>query len=66
MSRAQLQQALGLRHEDHFRERYLIPALREGIVEMTIPEKPKSSKQQYRLTAKGEELQAKLLKENSE
>jgi ATP-dependent DNA helicase RecG len=64
MSRAQLQQALGLRHEDHFRERYLVPALRGGIVEMTIPDRPKSSQQKYRLTAKGEELRAELLQEN--
>ncbi|HYN19346.1 MAG TPA: hypothetical protein VE078_00180, partial [Thermoanaerobaculia bacterium] len=63
MSRAQIQQALGLRHEDHFREHYLIPALRDGIVEMTIPDRPKSSKQQYRLTAKGAALRAKPLKE---
>lgn len=64
MSRAEIQQALGLRHEDHFRERYLIPALSDGIVEMTIPDKPRSSRQRYRLTARGEALRAKLLKEN--
>ena len=62
-SRVQIQQALGLRHEDYFRERYLVPALRNGLVEMTIPERPKSSKQQYRLTEKGEILRARLLKE---
>jgi len=64
MSRARLQQVLSLRHEDHFRESYLSPALRDGIVEMTIPDKPKSSKQQYRLTAKGAALRAKLRKES--
>ena len=64
MSRARLQKVLSLRHEDHFRESYLSPALRDGIVEMTIPDKPKSSKQQYRLTAKGAALRAKLLKES--
>lgn len=63
MSRSQIQQALGLRDQGHFREHYLIPALRDGIVEMTIPEKPKSSRQQYRLTAKGGVLRGKLLKE---
>jgi ATP-dependent DNA helicase RecG len=30
MSRVQIQQALGLRHEDHFRAKYLIPALQSG------------------------------------
>lgn len=63
MSRARLQQALGLRHEDHFRQGYLTPALQGGIVEMTIPDRPTSSRQQYRLTAKGEMLRARLLKE---
>jgi ATP-dependent DNA helicase RecG len=60
MSRVQIQQALGLRHEDHFRAKYLIPALQSGLVEMTIPDRPKSSRQQYRLTAKAEALRAKL------
>jgi ATP-dependent DNA helicase RecG len=31
MSRVQIQQALGLRHEDHFRAKYLIPVLRSGL-----------------------------------
>jgi ATP-dependent DNA helicase RecG len=62
-SRSQVQQALGLRHEDHFRARYLIPALREGMVEMTLPDKPTSGRQQYRLTPKGEALRARLQKE---
>lgn len=42
MSRVQLQAALDLRHEDHFRNTYLIPALEAGLVEMTIPDKPTS------------------------
>jgi len=63
MSRAQIQQALSLRHEDHFRANYLVPALRRGLVEMTIPDMPKSSRQQYRLTTKGEALRAKLTKD---
>jgi ATP-dependent DNA helicase RecG len=32
---------------------YLQPALNVGLVEMTIPDKPRSSKQKYRLTDKG-------------
>jgi hypothetical protein len=48
-----LQKELGLRHEEHFREAYLVPALTSGLVEMTIPGKPKSRLQKYRLTAKG-------------
>ena len=63
MSRAQVQQALGLLHRENFRKHYLVPALRAGILEMTLLDNPKSSRQQYRLTAKGELLKAKLLKE---
>lgn len=54
MKRADLQVALGLRHEDHFRDAYLKPALEAGVIEMTLPEKPRSSRQKYRLTAQGQ------------
>ena len=36
-----------------FRERYLKPALDLGLIEMTIPGKPNSRLQQYRLTDQG-------------
>ena len=55
MSRRQIQDALNLKHEDHFRETYLLPALQAGLIEMTIPDKPRSSKQRYRLTTAGRE-----------
>jgi hypothetical protein len=53
LSRAGLQQALGLKDEKHFRNAYLLPALDSGLVEMTRPETPRSSKQRYRRTALG-------------
>ncbi len=53
MTSQRRQEALGLKHEDHFRKAYLIPALRSGLIEMTIPDKPCSSKQRYHLTAAG-------------
>ena len=56
MKRVELQEALGLRHEDHFRAAYLKPALEKGYLEMTDPDRPRSSRQRYRLTAKGESL----------
>ncbi len=53
MTRQQLQRALGLKDGEHFRKAYLQPALDAGLIEMTIPDKPRSSRQKYRLTAKG-------------
>ena len=55
MTRLDIQEALGLKHEDHFRKSYLLPALQAGLIEMTIPDKPRSSKQRYRLTPTGSE-----------
>jgi len=52
MSRQDLQSALGLKDKEHFRKAYLLPALRESLIEMTLPDKPESSKQKYRLTEK--------------
>ena len=40
MSRQQIQEMLALKHEDHFRNAYLKPALAIGVVEMTLPDKP--------------------------
>ncbi len=52
-SREELQTRLGLKHRDSFVDSYLKPALKSGLIEMTIPDKPRSSKQKYRLTEKG-------------
>ncbi len=60
MKRSELQEQLSLKHEDYFREKYLVPALDAGLIEMTRPEKPKSSKQKYRLTQLGKEFLDKL------
>ena len=43
---------LNLKHRDTFRKNYLLPSINEGLVEMTIPEKPKSNKQKYGLKKK--------------
>ncbi len=53
MTREALQAALGLSDRKSFRERYLKPALDEGLIEMTIPDRPRSRLQQYRLTDRG-------------
>jgi hypothetical protein len=38
---------VGLSHRPTFRDNYLLPALKDGLIEMTIPDKPNSSKQKY-------------------
>ena len=53
MKRAEIQRILGLKHATHFHRHYLQPALAAGLVEMTLPDKPTSSQQRYRLTEKG-------------
>ena len=63
MIRREIQNALGLRHEEHFREYYLVPALEASIIEMTIPDKPRSSKQKYRLTARGKRYKMERMQE---
>lgn len=55
MTRKQIQDILSLKHEEHFRAAYLLPALACGMLEMTLPDKPRSSKQRYRLTIKGKQ-----------
>jgi ATP-dependent DNA helicase RecG len=56
-----MQNALELKHEDHFRKAYLLPALEANLIEMTIPDKPKSSKQRYRLTSLGKTIRARSI-----
>ncbi len=46
---SELVAALGLSDRKSFRERYLLPALEGGLIEMTIPEKPNSRLQKHRL-----------------
>jgi hypothetical protein len=56
MSRLDIQTELKLSHRENFRLNYLQPALNSEVIEMTIPGKPNSRLQKYRLTAKGIEL----------
>ena len=51
---------LGLKHRKTFRTNYLQPLLDAEWLEMTIPDKPRSGKQQYRLTDKGQALRDRL------
>lgn len=53
MTGTQIQQSVGLKSRANFRKLYLEPAINAGLLEMTIPDKPRSRLQKYRLTAKG-------------
>ena len=52
-ARETLQAAVGMKHREHFRKAYLEPLLTAGWLERTIPGKPTSRLQKYRLTDKG-------------
>lgn len=60
MKRTEIQEMLGLRHHENFRDNYLLPALDAGIVEMIFPENPEHPKQAYRLSKKGKALKRSL------
>lgn len=48
LSAAEIMDRLGLSHRPTFRTNYLNPALDQGLIEMTIPDKPSSRNQKYR------------------
>lgn len=48
MSAADIMKKLGLSHRPTFRKNYLSPALKSGLIERTIPDKPNSKNQKYR------------------
>ena len=47
---------LGIRSRGDLYTRFLLPALQQGLIEYTIPDKPQSRLQKYRLTDKGREV----------
>jgi ATP-dependent DNA helicase RecG len=58
MTRDELQTALALEGRRNFSDRYLKPAVAAGLIEMTVPDKPNSRLQKYRLTPAGKALAA--------
>lgn len=60
MSRPQLMKILELKNRSHFAKSYLDPALSEGLIEMTLPDKSQSRNQKYKLTSKGLALKQTL------
>ena len=61
----EIQALLGLTDRKSFRIAYLKPALAQGLVEYTLPDKPTSSQQRYRLTEKGIAVVTEHLKVNA-
>lgn len=59
-TRAEILQSLRLKDRTNLAKEYIQPALAAGLIEMTIPDKPRSNKQKYRLTDKGRELQERM------
>ena len=55
-SREELQEVIGVLHRQHFLLEYLRPLLEAGWLERTIPDKPRSRDQRYRITALGLEV----------
>ena len=58
-STSELMKLLNLSHRGYFRINILQKAIENGLVELTIPDKPTSSKQKYRLTRKGKKIKEK-------
>ena len=56
MSRIEIQEALGLADKKNSSEKYLKPAIDSKLIKMTIPDKPQSSNQKYRLTKLGKKV----------
>lgn len=56
LSAADAMKRLKLAHRPTFRTNYLRPAIAAGLVEPTIPDKPNSRLQKYRLTEKGRRM----------
>ncbi len=48
LSAAELMDRLGLSHRPTFRKNYLNPALKQNLIERTIPDKPNSRNQKYK------------------
>jgi len=53
---SEIQEIVGIQHRETFQRNYLDRMLAAGLIERTIPDKPNSRLQKYRLTAKGREL----------
>ena len=56
MTVSEAMKKLSLTHRPTFRNNYVHPALKMGLIEMTQPDAPRSPTQRYRLMLKGRSL----------
>jgi ATP-dependent DNA helicase RecG len=64
-SRDELMGLLGLKDRNNFSQVYLNPSLEAKVIERTIPEKPFSKNQRYRLTPLGKVVRSKSIRAHS-
>jgi DNA-binding PadR family transcriptional regulator len=60
LGNAEILNHLGLNDRTHLREHYIDPALDADFIERTIPDKPNSRLQKYRLTPEGRAWLARI------
>ena len=60
LSRKEIFAAIGLNGDSRAFKRHIAPLLAEGFIEMTVPDKPNSRLQKYRITKKGAEAIKKV------
>ena len=53
-SLTELMEVVGRKNRTKFRDQFIKPLLEAGLVELTVPESPRSRLQKYRLTRAGE------------
>jgi ATP-dependent DNA helicase RecG len=58
MSISELMDSAGRMNRTKFRSSVIAPLMQAGLIEMTIPDRPRSSNQKYRVTERGRALLA--------
>lgn len=54
LSSGRVRELVGIKHPPTFRQNYRHPALKSGLIEYTVPEKPNNRLRKYRFTSPGE------------